>query len=55
MDIVVIGLSFILGTIFYVLINKIFKIYYFGLKGILSTYAACWGVAIAILNAIGLI
>lgn len=34
--------SFILGVVIFGFLNKIFDIYYFGFKGIVSTFSGCW-------------
>lgn len=52
-DTILIILSIIIGTIIFILINKIFKIYYFGFKGIASTWITCAIVAYIILLMMG--
>ena len=34
--------SFILGVVIFGFLNKIFDIYYFGFKGMASTFCGCW-------------
>lgn len=51
MEIIVYVIGFILGIMIFGFLNKIFHIYYFGFKGIISTFFGCWfaGVIIVVL------
>lgn len=42
MEIITCVISFILGIAIFGLINSIFDIYYFGFKGMASTFGGCW-------------
>ncbi|MBV4429540.1 hypothetical protein [Clostridium tyrobutyricum] len=35
-------IGFILGLVIFGILNNIFDIYYFGFKGIVSTFMGCW-------------
>ena len=51
MEIIVYVIGFVLGVVIFGFLNKIFDIYYFGFKGIISTFFGCWfaGVIIVLL------
>ncbi|RMD02326.1 hypothetical protein D9O40_06730 [Clostridium autoethanogenum] len=42
MEILILIIGFILGMIIFGILNNIFDIYYFGFKGIASTFMGCW-------------
>lgn len=50
MELVVYIVGFILGIVIFGFLNNVFDIYYFGFKGIASTFMGCWfaGVIIVI-------
>lgn len=51
MEIIVYVIGFVLGVFIFGFLNKVFDIYYFGFKGMLSTFFGCWfaGVIIVLL------
>lgn len=51
-DIFVIAIVLLLGGVYFLIFNKLFKVYYFGVKGILSTIFGCLVAAILTLQGI---
>lgn len=51
MTVMVYIIGFVLGVVIFGFLNRIFEIYYFGFKGIISTFFGCWfaGVIIVVL------
>lgn len=55
MEIIWIVGGFVLGVIFFLLINELFEIWYLGFAGISGTFMSCWAVGIAIMAYLGVL
>ncbi|MEY8001927.1 hypothetical protein AB8U03_17385 [Clostridium sp. Mt-5] len=42
MEILILIIGFILGIVIFGILNNMFNIYYFGFKGMASTFMGCW-------------
>lgn len=53
MEFIVYLVGFIIGVVLFLLLNQIFDIYYFGFKGIASTFMGCWFAGVIIVMFFG--
>ncbi len=53
MGILLYGLGLILGIVIFLFLNSVFDIYYFGFKGMASTFMGCWFAGVIIIVLLG--
>lgn len=53
MGILLYGIGLIIGIIIFVLINRLFNIFYFGFAAIISTFMGCWFAGVIIVYLLG--
>lgn len=53
MEIIWIVGGFVIGILLFLLINEMFRIYYWGFKGISATFMGCWSVGVVIMALFG--